>query len=135
MAKKSDATTTHRGSPQKLIIPELTVGGKKVTGVIVQYEVKKSAVAKESAEIIYVKIPAKGKRFIPQFAPPQEAEQRISAVTQKATELLGSENEALRWLGTPVRALNFATPISLLGTKDGADSVCDILGQMEHGIW
>jgi hypothetical protein len=41
----------------------------------------------------------------------------------------------MRWLGMPVRGLAFATPISLLGTEEGARRVSDILGQMEHGIW
>jgi uncharacterized protein (DUF2384 family) len=41
----------------------------------------------------------------------------------------------MRWLGTPVRALNFATPISILGTEDGIERVSDVLGQMEYGIW
>jgi uncharacterized protein (DUF2384 family) len=53
----------------------------------------------------------------------------------KATEVLGSRDAAMRWLGTPVRGLDFATPISLLGTKDGTDRVSDVLGQMEHGVW
>jgi uncharacterized protein (DUF2384 family) len=41
----------------------------------------------------------------------------------------------MRWLGTPVRGLDFATPISLLVTKKGQTRVNDILGRMEHGIW
>jgi hypothetical protein len=53
----------------------------------------------------------------------------------RAIEVLGSRDEAMRWLGTPVRALNLATPISILGSKEGVERVNDVLGQMEHGIW
>lgn len=59
----------------------------------------------------------------------------IDPVIDRATEVLGDRQEAMRWLGTAVRGLNFATPISLLATKDGQLRVYDILGQMEHGIW
>jgi hypothetical protein len=59
----------------------------------------------------------------------------IDEMIAKATEVIGSRDEAMRWLGTPVRALNFATPISILGTKDGVGRVNDVLGQMEYGIW
>jgi len=48
---------------------------------------------------------------------------------------MGDRQEAMHWLGTPVRALNFATPISLLARADGLGQVMDLLGQMEHGIW
>ena len=50
-------------------------------------------------------------------------------------EILGSREDGMRWLGTPVRGLDFATPISLLGTKEGSERVNDVLGQMEHGVW
>jgi len=53
----------------------------------------------------------------------------------KAAEVLGSRDEGMRWLGNPVRGLDFATPISLLGTPEGVLRVNDILGQIEHGIW
>jgi putative toxin-antitoxin system antitoxin component (TIGR02293 family) len=56
-------------------------------------------------------------------------------IIERATEVIGDRDEALRWLGTPVRGLDYATPISLLGTDEGAQLVNDILGQMEHGIW
>jgi hypothetical protein len=59
----------------------------------------------------------------------------IGPIMARATEVIGDRDEALRWLGTPVRGLDFATPISLLGTEEGATRVNDILGQMEHGIW
>lgn len=59
----------------------------------------------------------------------------IDPVIDRATEVIGDRQEAMRWLGTPVRGLDFATPISLLATEEGQMRVNDILGQMEHGIW
>ncbi len=57
------------------------------------------------------------------------------AAIDEATTVLGSREEAMRWLGTPVRALDFATPVSLLVNKKGAVRVSDVLGQLAHGIW
>jgi len=59
----------------------------------------------------------------------------VEPIIERATEVLGTRQDAMRWLGTPVRGLAFATPISLLGTEEGARRVNDVLGQMEHGIW
>jgi putative toxin-antitoxin system antitoxin component (TIGR02293 family) len=53
----------------------------------------------------------------------------------RAIEVIGNRDEAMRWLGTPVAGLDYATPISLLGTSEGARRVEDVLGQMEHGVW
>jgi|SRR5580704_19562267 len=66
---------------------------------------------------------------------PLEPERRIDKIILRAVEVLGDRCEAMRWLGNPVRALNFATPISVLGTKQGTKRVEDILGQMENGVW
>jgi putative toxin-antitoxin system antitoxin component (TIGR02293 family) len=59
----------------------------------------------------------------------------IEGILGLATEVIGNRQRAMTWLGTPLRGLGFATPISLLGTKMGKEEVTDILGQMEHGIW
>lgn len=59
----------------------------------------------------------------------------VNQVIDRATEVIGNREEAMRWLGTPVRGLDFATPISLLATEEGTERVNDILGQMEHGVW
>jgi putative toxin-antitoxin system antitoxin component (TIGR02293 family) len=59
----------------------------------------------------------------------------VDFMIEKATEVIGDRDEAMRWLGTPVRVLDFATPISLLGTREGTRRVEDVLGQMEHGVW
>ena len=63
-----------------------------------------------------------------------DPEELMKAVA-RATEVLGDRDAAFRWLGTPVPALDYATPISLLGTPQGAIRVNDVLTQMEHGVW
>jgi putative toxin-antitoxin system antitoxin component (TIGR02293 family) len=57
-----------------------------------------------------------------------------AAVIERAVEVIGDEPEAMRWLGTPVRALDYATPISLLHTAKGRDAVISVLGRLEHGV-
>jgi putative toxin-antitoxin system antitoxin component (TIGR02293 family) len=58
----------------------------------------------------------------------------LERVLERATEVIGSREEALRWLGTPVRALDYATPVSLLVDDAGADQVLAVLTNLEHGI-
>jgi hypothetical protein len=81
---------------------------------------------------VYVRVGPKADVRIASIA---AKEQAISEIMVKAGDLLGSLDAGMRWLGTPVRGLDFATPISILGTKAGAERVKDILGQMEHGTW
>lgn len=65
---------------------------------------------------------------------PQETE-NFRGMIARASEVLGSRDEAMRWLGTPIPALGLATPISILGTKEGVQRINDVLTQMEHGVW
>jgi putative toxin-antitoxin system antitoxin component (TIGR02293 family) len=58
----------------------------------------------------------------------------IDSVIEHAVKVFGDRDEALRWLGTPVRALNYATPISRLSSPDGHIEVMDLLGRLEHGV-
>lgn len=57
-----------------------------------------------------------------------------SAVLSRAIRVIGDESEAMRWLGTPVRALGYATPISLLHDVKGRKAVVSVLNQLEHGV-
>jgi putative toxin-antitoxin system antitoxin component (TIGR02293 family) len=61
-------------------------------------------------------------------------DQTEAAVIHRAAEVLGDRSDAMRWLGTPVRALNYATPISLLHDSKGREDVLTVLGRLEHGI-
>jgi uncharacterized protein (DUF2384 family) len=51
-----------------------------------------------------------------------------------ASEVLGDPETALCWMGTPVRALEYATPVSLLSSRDGCDRVVAVLEQLQHGV-
>ena len=57
-----------------------------------------------------------------------------SMVLDRAIEVIGDRGEAMRWLGTPVRALGYATPISLLHDAKGRKSVIATLSRLEHGV-
>jgi len=59
----------------------------------------------------------------------------IDPIIETIVEVMGDREKALRWLGTPVRALDFATPISIMATPAGKKRVLDVVGQMEHGVW
>lgn len=55
-------------------------------------------------------------------------------VLERVIRVIGNRKEALRWMGTPVRLLGYATPVSLLATAKGRDSLLNILGKLEHGV-
>jgi putative toxin-antitoxin system antitoxin component (TIGR02293 family) len=57
-----------------------------------------------------------------------------ATVIRRTVEVIGSRSDAMRWLGTPVRALNYATPISLLHDSKGREDVIAVLGRIEHGV-
>jgi len=59
------------------------------------------------------------------------AEQQVVA---RAIRVIGDRAEALRWLGTPVRALSYATPISCFDTLEHIDLVESVLDKLEHGV-
>jgi hypothetical protein len=61
--------------------------------------------------------------------------EELTEAVARATEVFGEEEAAFRWLGRPVAALDYATPISCLGTDQGAMRVNDVLTQIEHGVW
>ena len=66
--------------------------------------------------------------------PPVDLE-GIVAVTARAIEVLGSPEKALRWLRTPLPALNDRTPLALLETSEGIEQVGLVLGRIEQGVW
>ena len=68
----------------------------------------------------------------PHSQPPSDA--GFEAVIQRAIEVIGDREEAMRWLGTPVRALGYATPISRLHDSASQEQVLAILTQLEHGV-
>jgi putative toxin-antitoxin system antitoxin component (TIGR02293 family) len=63
-----------------------------------------------------------------------EKETEREVVIKRAIEVIGEKEEAMRWLGTPVRALGYATPISRLNDREGQTAVLDVLDRLEHGV-
>jgi putative toxin-antitoxin system antitoxin component (TIGR02293 family) len=59
----------------------------------------------------------------------------FAQVYPRAVEVIGNADQAMRWLGRPIPALNYATPISLLRSESGRDAILDVLGRLEHGIF
>ena len=53
----------------------------------------------------------------------------------RAVEVLGSREEASRWLHAPNPALGGQTPLELLDTDLGSRQVEDVLGRIEHGVY
>lgn len=60
---------------------------------------------------------------------------RMARVTNRAREVFEDFGAALEWLKSPNASLLGATPISLLDTEIGAESVMDTLGRIEHGVF
>jgi|SRR6185312_10075940 len=64
-----------------------------------------------------------------------EAERSFRAyrVFRRATEVLGTEEAATAWLGTPQIALGEKKPLELLKRDVGANEVLDVLAGIEDG--
>ena len=60
---------------------------------------------------------------------------RLARVVGRARETFEDLDTALDWLKSPNAALSGATPLSLLDTDIGAESVMETLGRIEHGVF
>jgi putative toxin-antitoxin system antitoxin component (TIGR02293 family) len=60
---------------------------------------------------------------------------KFAEILAKATELLGSQEEAEQWLERPAIGLNQRKPIDLLQTPAGVELVEDFLTQLEYGVY
>ena len=60
---------------------------------------------------------------------------RFARVVERAETVFESTEGALSWLQSTNAALGGVTPMSLLDTDIGADSVLDTLGRIEHGVF
>jgi uncharacterized protein (DUF2384 family) len=58
----------------------------------------------------------------------------LELVLKEALDVIGDEDEAIRWMGTPTRALDYATPFYVLHTPGGREAVMHVLGRLAHGI-
>lgn len=59
---------------------------------------------------------------------------KLSTVLAKATELFGSIADAMAWLRSEQRALEYRKPIELMRTEAGALAVENLLGRIEYGV-
>ena len=60
---------------------------------------------------------------------------RLARVVGRALETFEDLEAALDWLKSPNAALSGTTPLSLLDTDIGAESVTDTLGRIAHGVF
>lgn len=60
---------------------------------------------------------------------------RLARVVERAETVFEAPDSALNWLQSPNASLGGVTPLSLLDTDLGADSVLDTLGRIEHGVF
>jgi putative toxin-antitoxin system antitoxin component (TIGR02293 family) len=60
---------------------------------------------------------------------------RFIRTLARAEQVLGDKEAALAWLRTANRSLASTAPEDLLDTDIGAQSVMDVLGRIEHGVF
>ena len=60
---------------------------------------------------------------------------RVARVIERAEEVFEDSDAARIWLKSPNTALSGETPMSLLDTEIGAESVMDVLGRIEYGVF
>lgn len=60
---------------------------------------------------------------------------RLARVIERAEVVFGNLELAIDWLKSPNTALAGVTPLSLMDTDMGSESVLDTLGRIEHGVF
>ncbi|MCL4526580.1 MAG: DUF2384 domain-containing protein [Gammaproteobacteria bacterium] len=60
---------------------------------------------------------------------------RLARVIERAGEVFESRDLAIDWLNSKNAALSGLTPLSLMDTDVGTESVLDTLGRIEHGVF
>jgi len=60
---------------------------------------------------------------------------KFAEVVAKATLVLGSREDAVRWLTSPAMGLDRQKPIELLATPVGTQLVEELLDRIEHGVY
>ena len=55
-------------------------------------------------------------------------------ILEKAIDVLGSKEEAERWMDRPAIGLDNRKPIDLLASAAGAEEVKNYLIRLEHGV-
>ena len=72
-----------------------------------------------------------------QNIPTQAAEVTISLMRayDKATQIFGTQEKAVKWLKAPNQVLGGITPVQAMSSRFGAEEVMDILGRIEYGVF
>lgn len=60
---------------------------------------------------------------------------KFAEILGRATEVLGSQEEAEQWLERPAMALDGHKPIDLLSTPAGVETIEDHLTRLEYGVY
>jgi putative toxin-antitoxin system antitoxin component (TIGR02293 family) len=60
---------------------------------------------------------------------------RLAHIASIASEVLGGDEKAARWLHKPNRSLGNVEPLQLLDTELGAREVEDALGRIDYGVF
>jgi len=60
---------------------------------------------------------------------------RLARVFTLAIKVLGSKEQAIRWLNAPKVALFDQTPLELLNTSIGTKEVEKLLNRIEYGVY
>ena len=60
---------------------------------------------------------------------------RLARIIERAAEVFEDGPAALDWVKSPNASLGGVTPLSILDTDLGAESVMDTLGRIEHGVF
>ena len=59
----------------------------------------------------------------------------MTVIAAVAERVFGDPEAARQWLHSPNPALDDATPIAMLATPHGAETVAAVLGRIEHGVY
>lgn len=66
---------------------------------------------------------------------PEDRASRVASLRARAEEVFGDPEKAWKWLNRPNRALVQKTPLEMIDTDTGLQSVLTILGRLAHGVY
>jgi putative toxin-antitoxin system antitoxin component (TIGR02293 family) len=93
--------------------------------------------AQEATTIFHIPTRTLARRKKARRLGPDESDRvfRFARIATRASEVLGSEDKARRWLHRPNRALGNRLPLNLLATDAGIEQIETVLGRLEHGLY
>lgn len=66
---------------------------------------------------------------------PDDPAARLALIRARAKAVFGDPEKAWKWLNRPNRVLAQQTPLEMIRTDAGFESVFVLLGQIEHGVY